>query len=132
MKKIIKTENAPLIDLPFNQAIVKNNIVFLSGQVGYDPGPDNILPPTFEGQLRNILQNIINIVEAAGGTKDDIVKVTAFLQDINDFPEFNKIYREYFTENHPARSAFQAGTLCNDFGKSTFLVEVEAIAVLDE
>lgn len=124
MKQIIFTEKAPVFQLPFSQAIKKNNIVFLSGQVGLRP--DGVLPDSFEGQLTQILDNITTLVEAAGGTMKDVVKCTAFVTDINDFDKFNGVYRKYFSTEPPARSCFQVAALV-----SPYLVEMEAIAIVD-
>lgn len=125
MKRIIKSKNAPLLDLPLSPATEKKGIVFVSGQVGVDPATGKVRDG-LEAQIRQTLENIIALVKEAGGKKDDIVKVQVYLTDISDFGEFNKIYSEYFNENPPARSAFEVSNLV-----APYIFEAEAIAILD-
>lgn len=125
MKEIITTVNAPNRGRPLSQAVKHGNLVFISGQVGVNPENGDILEG-FKAQTRQTIENLLSILNAAGGTIDNIVKVTVFLKDIKDFEVFNVIYREYFKSNFPARSAFQVAGLA-----SSFEVEIEAIAILD-
>ncbi len=124
MKRCIKSKEAPVLDLPLSPAVEKKGIVFVSGQVGVDPATGKV-KEGFEEQTRQTLENMIKLVEEAGGTKDDIVKVQAYLTDIEMFPEFNKIYGEYFNENPPARSCFQVKLV------EPYIFEAEAVAILD-
>lgn len=124
MKRCIFSQNAPKLGLPLSPAVEKNGIVFVSGQVGVNPATGELVAD-FEGQTRQMLDNILALVNEAGGTPADIMKVQVYLNDINRFDEFNKIYKEYFKEDAPARSTFQVATLV-----PPYIIEADAIAIL--
>ena len=79
---------------------------------------------SFEAEVRQTLENLKGVIEAAGSTLDDVVKVTVFLTDVNRLDELNSIYDEYFSESKPARAALQAARLPKDVA-----IEMEAIAI---
>lgn len=123
MKSIIHTQKAPKAIGPYSQANVIDNLIFTSGQLPLNPETMK-LPEGIKEQARQSLENLKNIIEAAGGTLQTTVKTTCFLADITHFAAFNEIYTEYFgTEGAPARSCFQVARLPMDA-----LVEIEAIA----
>jgi len=125
MNKIIKTKNAPLVEnAPFSQAVQKGSFVFISGQLGKNP-KNNQLVEDFEKQAKQALDNLFAILKEAGCTDKNVVKVTVFLDDFNNFSIFNKIYKEYFSDQLPARSAFEVNRLA-----ASAQVEIEAIAML--
>ncbi len=124
MKKIIKTENAPAAVGPYSQAIRAGDILFISGQLGIDPASGK-LAEGIETQVERALENVKAIVEKAGGGMGSIVKVTVLLQSMGDFKTMNSIYGRYFTEDQPARAAFEVAAL--PLGG---LVEIEAVAFL--
>ncbi len=124
MKKMVKTDKAPAAVGPYNQAVRAGDLLFISGQLGIDPGTGKMVDG-IEKQVERVLDNVRAIVEAAGGDLGSIVKVTVFLQSIDDFKTMNSIYGRYFTENQPARAAFEVAAL--PLGA---LVEIEAIAFL--
>ena len=96
--------------LPFSNAVRVGDILFLSGQIGATA--DGKLPPTFEGQARQAMDNIGGVLKSAGLGWSDVVKCTVMLDDMADWPAFNKIYVTYFPDrNFPARSAFGADGL---------------------
>jgi 2-iminobutanoate/2-iminopropanoate deaminase len=125
MYKIIKTNNAPLAEnAPFSQAVQKGSFVFVSGQIGKNP-KNNQLVAGFEKQAKQALDNMFAILKEAGCNEENVVKVTVFLDDINNFAMFNNIYKEYFSDQLPARSAFEVNHLA-----ASAQVEIDAIAML--
>lgn len=124
MKKIVKTDKAPAAVGPYNQAVRAGDLLFISGQIGIDPETGKMVEG-IENQVERVLNNVRAIVEAAGGDLGSIVKVTVFLQSIDDFKMMNSIYGRHFTENQPARAAFEVAAL--PLGA---LIEIEAIAFL--
>ena len=124
MKKIIKTEKAPLPIGPYNQAVVINNLVYLAGQIPIDPKTNEMIKGGVPEQTKMIFQNIKAVLEAAGSSLEKIVKATVFLKDMNDFAAMNAVYAQYFkAETAPARSTVQVTRLPKDV-----LVEIEIVA----
>jgi 2-iminobutanoate/2-iminopropanoate deaminase len=121
-KQVIRTEKAPSPIGPYSQGILAENFIFVAGQAGTDPKTGRV-PEDIAGQTRQTLNNIKSIVEAAGSSLENVVRVGVFLRDINDFTEMNKVYQTFFQQNPPARTTIQA-TL-----PGKFLVEIDAIAV---
>ena len=119
------TEDGPEFDLPFSQAIKHGDTVYVSGQVPVDPDTLDIVGETVAEQTHRTMQNAAIILEAAGTSLDNVVKVTAFLDDIDDFDEFNEAYWEHVSEPYPARSAFEVSDLAIDID-----IEIEVIAAL--
>lgn len=123
-KKLIETKNAPEALGPYSQAVSINGFLFLSGQIGIDPAVGKVVEGGVAEQTKQIFSNIKNVLAEAGGTLDDIVKVTVFLKNMDDFSLVNSIYAEYFTRPYPARSAVQVAKLPLDVD-----IEIETIAV---
>jgi len=121
-KQVMFTSKAPQPIGPYSQAILYDNLLFVSGQSPIDPETGKTNSTDVEGQTRQVLTNIRNIVEEAGCSLHDVLKVTAFLDDMNNFTAFNKVYEEFFNTSKPARSCIQAGKL-----PMGWKVEVEAI-----
>lgn len=119
MKKI-STQNAPKALGPYSQAIEVNGFLFTSGQIGINPETSK-MEEGLENQANRVFKNLLAIIEEAGYSKNNIVKTTCFLNDMNDFSKFNEIYSQYITEK-PARSCVQAAKL-----PAGALVEVEVI-----
>lgn len=120
----VVTERAPAAIGPYSQAIRTGNLLFTSGQIPLDPD-SGAIPESFEDQVRLAFTNLRAVVEAAGSSMADVVKVTCFLADMDDFPRLNEIYAEYFNEPYPARSCIQAARLPRNVR-----VELEAVAAL--
>jgi 2-iminobutanoate/2-iminopropanoate deaminase len=96
-------ESLPLGKLPFSPAAAVDDLVFVSGQAS--TGPDGtVVSDTFEGEMRRALTNLMRILGAVGLTLDDVAQVRAYLADPADLPQYNEIYREYYSEPFPART----------------------------
>ena len=122
-KKLIETKNAPEALGPYSQAVSINGFLFLSGQIGIDPAIGKVVEGGVSEQTKQIFSNIKNVLAEAGKTLDDVVKVTVFLKNMDDFSLVNSIYAEYFTKPYPARSAVQVTKLPLDVD-----IEIETIA----
>lgn len=122
-KSVISTNNAPAAIGPYSQAIKAGNLVFISGQIPIIPATGEILRGDIKLQTRQALENLKNILDAAGSCIDNVVKTTVFMKDLNDYTAINDVYKEFFTDKPPARAAVQAARLPRDVG-----VEIEAIA----
>jgi len=123
-RQVIATPKAPAAVGPYSQAIKANGFVFTAGQLGLDPATGKLVEGDVTDQARQALKNLQAILEAAGSSLEQVVKVTVFLKDINDFKRVNEVYAEFFTSQPPARSAVQVAAL--PLGG---LVEIEAVAV---
>ena len=106
MKKTVSTDRAPRPG-PYSQGVVAGDMLYVSAVGPVDPATGQVVGTTIEAQAARAIENIRAIVEAAGGTLDDVVKVTAFLSDLADFPKFNEVYQRHFKPPFPARSTFQ-------------------------
>ena len=122
-KSVISTNNAPAAIGPYSQAIKVGNLVFISGQIPIIPATGEILRGDIKLQTKQALENLKNILDAAGSCIDNVVKTTVFMKDLNDYTAINDVYKEFFSNKPPARAAVQAARLPRDVG-----VEIEAIA----
>ncbi len=107
---------APRMSDAFPHAVIADNFIFLSGTPGYDPSTGKVISDDFEEQVRQAFSNIQTILEDAGSDLSKVVKTTVFMVTGNDFAVLNKVYKEFFPENAPARSTpqvmpFPAGIL---------------------
>ena len=123
MKEIISTTGAPGAIGPYSQAVKAGDLLFVSGQLPIDPATGAFGGDDIAAQTRQSLTNVKNIVEAAGMTMADVVRVGVFLQDMEHFGAMNAVYGEFFTGDCPARAAVQVARLPKDA-----LVEIEAVA----
>ena len=124
MKHIMNTENAPAPIGPYNQAVKSGHLLYTSGQIPIDPATGMKVEGGVREQAIQVLENLKAVLEGAGSTMGDAIKATVFLADMNDFPEVNAIYAEYFpADTAPARSTIQVAAL--PLGS---LVEIELIA----
>lgn len=122
MKEIISTNNAPGAIGPYSQATKAGGFLFVSGQLPINPAT-GAFPEDVAAQTRQSLTNLKAIVEAAGMTMADVLRVGVFLKDMNDFAAMNAVYVEFFTENCPARAAVEVARLPKDA-----LVEIDCVA----
>ena len=104
MKTIIKTDKAPAPIGPYNQAILSNGTLYMSGQIAIDPSTNELIQGTVEDEAKQVMKNLAAVLEAANMTFDQVVKTTIFLKDMADFATVNKVYGSYFSEDTaPAR-----------------------------
>jgi 2-iminobutanoate/2-iminopropanoate deaminase len=122
--KVIKTQSAPAAIGPYSQAIECGNMVFVSGQLGINPGTGQLVEGGVKAQTQQALENVKAILYEAGLTMTNVVQVQVFLADIRDFFAMNEIYANYFKPPYPARAAIQAAAL-----PKSGLVEIMAVAV---
>lgn len=118
----VSTDRAAQPKAPYSQGIVYGDMLFVSGAGPIDPTTQKFVSGTIEEEAEATLKNIKGIVEAAGFSMADLLKVTVFLADISNFDRFNEVYKRYVPEPRPARSAVETVLA---FG---IKVEVEAIA----
>ena len=122
-KEVIFTKNAPEAVGPYSQAIKEDGFIFCSGQVALDQASGELVGGSVAEQTRRAMDNLEAVLQEAGATFDDVVKVTAYLTDINDFAEFNEVYAEYFSDKPPARATVGVAAL-----PKGAQVEVECLA----
>ncbi len=106
----IQTSDAPIPVGPYSQARLSGSLLFISGQLGIDPKSGAMLE-TAEEQMRQILDNILAIVSAAGARPTDILKMTVLVTDLSEFKELNGIYGSYFARPYPARTTYEVAAL---------------------
>lgn len=123
-KKIINTKNAPQAIGPYSQAILVNNMLFVSGQIPLDPITMELISEDVEKQTDQVLKNVTAILDEAGFTLSDVVKTTLFIKDMNDFGKINAVYGKYFSSHKPARACVEVSRLPKDVK-----VEMELIAI---
>ena len=126
MKKVINTNHAPAAIGPYSQAIEKNGMLFISGQVPIDPATGTVVNGGIREQTIRVMENIGAILKAAGYSFDDVVKSTCLLNDMNNFAAMNEVYASYYPTAPPARAAY--GVVRLPLG---VLVEIESIAMKD-
>ena len=108
MRKVIRTSEAPLPRGVYSQAIVADGFVFVAGQGAANPQTNELELGDIRSETRRTLENIRAILEAAGSSLRDAVRVGVFLADINDFAAMNEVYGEFFPEDPPARTTVGA------------------------
>ena len=123
-KEAVNTGSAPAAIGPYSQAIRDGNTLYLSGQLGLDPETGN-LREGIEAQTGQVLDNLQAVAAAAGGSLDDIVKLTLLLVDLGDFARVNEIMATRFTQPYPARATYQVAAL-----PKAGRIEVEGVLVL--
>jgi 2-iminobutanoate/2-iminopropanoate deaminase len=126
MKKIIHTKNAPKAVGPYSQATEQHGMLFVSGQIPIIPETGKLVDGGIREQTQQVLKNLDAILNAAGYASWDVVKCTCLLKDMDHFQEMNEVYAGYFTQEPPARAAYQVVKLPLDV-----LIEIEAIAMKD-
>lgn len=110
-KKIITTQNAPAPIGPYNQAVLVNGTVYISGQICIDPSTGNLKNRDIQDETHQVMQNLKSILAEAGMSFDNVVKTTIFITDMNQFSEINEIYGKYFNGDFPARETVQVSAL---------------------
>lgn len=112
MKKVIYTDQAPSPIGPYNQAILVNGFLYVSGQIALDPRSGDLCINTIQEETHRVLDNIAAILTAADMSFDDVIKCSVFVKDMNQFSDINAVYTTYFKkENAPARELVQVSAL---------------------
>jgi 2-iminobutanoate/2-iminopropanoate deaminase len=124
MKKVISIPGAPAPIGPYSQAILKNDTLYVSGQIPLNPFSGELVTDTIQNATHQVMKNILALLEEAGLTIDNVVKCSIFLKDLNDFAEMNAIYGSYFNEVPPARETVQVAKLPLDVP-----IEISCIAI---
>ena len=122
MKQLVRTPNAPQPLGPYSQGVKAGNLLFVAGQGAADPKTGQIAEG-IETQTRQTLANIKGIVEASGFSMRDVVKVSIFLKNMDDFKKVNEVYKTFFPEDPPARTTVEA-----KLPAQGMLIEIDAIA----
>lgn len=121
----ISTNKAPAAVGPYSQAVVHNNMVFVSGQIPLNPDTGSV-PESIRDQAIQALTNLRNVLEASGSSMDKVLRVTVFLDDISAFSTVNEVYAGFFNEPYPSRSCVEVSALPKGVG-----LEIDAIAFTD-
>jgi len=126
VKRTISTDDAPAAVGAYSQATTDGSLLITAGQLPLTVDGDLLDEESVADQTRQCMQNVEAILEAEGCSLDDLLKTTVFLDDIDDFDEFNEAYSEFFDEDPPARSAVEAGAVPKGAA-----IEIEAIATTE-
>nr|WP_317630862.1 Rid family detoxifying hydrolase [uncultured Flavobacterium sp.] len=125
MKKIIYTDKAPSPIGPYSQGVVHGNILYTSGQIGFDVNKNELVLDTIENETATVLNNVKAIVEQAGFSLNDVVKATIFISDMDNFSRINAVYAQYFDEaTAPARECVQVAKLPRNVN-----IEISVVAI---
>jgi len=125
-KKGIHTSDAPKAIGPYSQAVRIENFLFCSGQVGINPKTNKIVDGGIKEQTKQVIENLIKVLKAAGGSINNVVKTTVYLMDLGEFEEMNKVYAEFFKKPYPARATVQVAKLPRGAK-----IEIEAVAYIN-
>ena len=125
-KKIISTNKAPQAIGPYSQAVRFNDLLFISGQIPIEPRSGAILAGNIKEQTKQILENMSNILTAGESSLNNVLRVTIFLTNLEDYAAVNEVYTQFFEESQPARSTVQVSRLPMDAQ-----IEIDAIAGID-
>jgi 2-iminobutanoate/2-iminopropanoate deaminase len=124
--KIVQPPSGSMPAGPWSQGVQAGSLLFVSGQVGEDAHGVIADATDFRAQAARALENVAHVVRAAGGTKADIVKITAFLTDVRNFPAYNDARRAFFGDRFPASTS----VVVKELARPEYLLEIEAVAVL--
>lgn len=125
IRRIINTTSAPAAIGPYSQAVVVDQTMYISGQLGMDPASGQLVEGGVHAQTKQALVNMGEILKSANCGYENVVKTTVLLADMNDFNKVNDVYKQFFSISFPARAAYQVAALPRGG-----LVEIEAVAVL--
>jgi 2-iminobutanoate/2-iminopropanoate deaminase len=123
--KQISTTHAPSAIGPYSQGIVANGFLFTAGQIALDPATGKIVDGGIVEQTERVMQNLQEVLKAAGVSWGEVVKTTVYLHDLSVFPTVNEIYGKWLGDSRPARSTVQVPGLPRGA-----LVEIDAVAVV--
>ncbi len=126
-KKIISTSNAPQAIGPYSQAVQAGSWLFVSGQIALEPATGEVIAGDIQSQTKRVMDSIKNILAAAGGSLNSIVKCTIYLDNLENFSVVNEVYGSYFNETPPARATVEVSGLPKGVA-----VEIDATAYLED
>ncbi|MCK0179174.1 RidA family protein [Flavobacteriaceae bacterium S0862] len=125
MKQIITTTKAPAPIGPYNQAVLSGNTLYTSGQIAFNPETNELVLDNITDETKQVMENMKEVLAAAGMTFENVVKTSIFISDMNDFGAINAVYGSYFNEaTAPARETVQVACLPKNVN-----VEISMIAV---
>ena len=124
-RTIINTEEAPAAIGPYSQAVKTDTMVFISGQLAFDPATGNLVTDDIKAEARQAMNNLKTILEASDSSLEKVVKTTLFIKNMDDFPLINEVYGEFFIGDFPARACVEVARLPRDAH-----FEIEAVALL--
>lgn len=124
-KKIVHTHLAPAPIGPYNQAVKAGNMLFISGQIALDPTTQELLMENIEVETRQVMKNLLAILQAENADFSHVVKTSIFLSDMKHFGAVNEIYGQYFVKDFPARETVAVKTLPKNVN-----VEISMIAIV--
>jgi len=124
-RKVIHTDKVPPARVPLSQAIKVGDWVFASGQLGMDPRTGRLAEGGIKAETRQVCENLKAVLEAGGSSLAKVVKVTIYLADVDELMAMNEVFSQYFPQDPPARTTFQAARLI-----AGARVEIEAIATV--
>lgn len=123
--RFLSTDKAPSAVGPYSQGVKAENIIFSSGQLPIDPKTGELSKGDIQKETRLCLENVKAVLEAGHATIENIIKVTVFVKDMNNFSLINEVYAEFFGDHKPARSLVEVARLPKDAD-----IEIEAIAII--
>ena len=127
MKQIINPAGGPGAVGPYSPAIKSNGLVFVSGQIPLDPASGELVGGDIQAQVRRVLENIGLLLQEAGSSFQEVLKVSVFLANLDNFDAMNQVYAEYFGDSRPARSTIEASKLPKGVE-----VEIDVIAACEK
>lgn len=126
-KEIINTESAPAAIGTYSQAVKVGNLVFVSGQIAIDPDTQQLVNDEIRVEIQQVFRNLSAVVQAAGATLSEVVKLTIYLTDLKEFPLINELMPEFFSKPYPARAVIGVSEL-----PKQARVEMDAIVYLEK
>ena len=124
-KTVVSTDKAPKAIGPYSQAIKVGEFVYTAGQIALDPATGELVGGGIEAQTRRVLQNLTEVLKAAGTSMDKVIKTTVFMTNLAEFNKMNAVYAEFFPKDPPARSTVQVAAL-----PKMGVVEIEVVAMV--
>jgi 2-iminobutanoate/2-iminopropanoate deaminase len=124
IRAIISTDKAPGAIGPYSQAVKTDSMVFVSGQLALDPATGNLINDDIKSETRQAMENLKNILEAAGSSLKKVIKTTLYIKEMSDFPVINEAYGQFFQNDPPARACVEVARLPKDAN-----FEIEAVGL---
>ncbi len=123
---VIETLDAPQAIGTYSQGIKSGNLVFTSGQIPLNPETGELINGDFKSEISQVLTNLNAVLKSGGSSLKKAIKLTVFLTDLSYFPQVNEVFKEFFPENPPARSAVQVSAL-----PMNAKIEIEAVGSVE-